>query len=228
MSGAVFLDRDGTLVEEIPYLHEPERVVLLPGVGTALRTLAGAGLALVAVTNQAGVAHGFYDEAAVEATHQRLAALLDAEDVRLDGVWYCPHHPDGVVPAYARACQGRKPAPGMLLAAAGMLGLDLTRSWLVGNHPGDLAAARAAGVTPLFVTTGAGAGQDAPPAVPVLVPFTTPLACTIQVATGPSPESAAVPESAVGAPPRGVTVPDTVEPSRSAWISPPAAEKPSA
>jgi D-glycero-D-manno-heptose 1,7-bisphosphate phosphatase len=168
MSGAVFLDRDGTLVEEIPYLHEPERVVLLPGVGTALRALAGAGLALVVVTNQAGVAHGFYDEAAVEATHQRLAALLDAEDVRLDGVWYCPHHPDGVVPAYARACQGRKPAPGMLLTAAGVLGLDLARSWLVGNHPGDLAAARAAGVTPLFVTTGVGAGQDAPPAVPVL------------------------------------------------------------
>jgi D-glycero-D-manno-heptose 1,7-bisphosphate phosphatase len=168
MSGAVFLDRDGTLVEEIPYLHEPERVVLLPGVGTALRTLAGAGLALVVVTNQAGVAHGFYDEAAVEATHQRLAALLDAEDVRLDGVWYCPHHPDGVVPAYARACQGRKPAPGMLLAAAGVLGLDLARSWLVGNHPGDLAAAKAAGVTPLLVTTGDGAGRDAPPAVTVL------------------------------------------------------------
>jgi D-glycero-D-manno-heptose 1,7-bisphosphate phosphatase len=168
MSGAIFLDRDGTLVEEIPYLHEPERVVLLPGVGTALRALAGAGFALVVVTNQAGVAHGFYDDAAVEATHQRLAALLDAEDVRLDGVWYCPHHPDGVVPAYARACQGRKPAPGMLLAAAGVLGLDLARSWLVGNHPGDLAAAEAAGVTPLFVTTGDGAGRDAPPAVAVL------------------------------------------------------------
>jgi D-glycero-D-manno-heptose 1,7-bisphosphate phosphatase len=168
MSGAVFLDRDGTLVEEIPYLREPERVVLLPGVGTALRALAGAGFALVVVTNQAGVAHGFYDEAAVEATNQRLAALLDAEDVWLDGVWYCPHHPDGVVPAYARTCQGRKPAPGMLLAAAGMLGLDLARSWLVGNHPGDLAAARAAGVTPLFVTTGAGGGRDASPAVTVL------------------------------------------------------------
>jgi D-glycero-D-manno-heptose 1,7-bisphosphate phosphatase len=168
MSGAVFLDRDGTLVEEIPYLHEPERVELLPGVGTALRALAGAGFALVVVTNQAGVAHGLHDDTAVEATNQRLAALLDAEDVRLDGVWYCPHHPDGVVPAYARACQGRKPAPGMLLAAAGMLGLDLARSWLVGNHPGDMAAARAAGVTPLFVTTGDGAGRDAPPAVPVL------------------------------------------------------------
>jgi D-glycero-D-manno-heptose 1,7-bisphosphate phosphatase len=168
MSKAVFLDRDGTLVEEVPYLHEPERVALLPGVGTALRGLARAGFALVVVTNQAGVAHGIHDEAAVEATHLRLAALLEAEGVRLDGAWYCPHHPDGVVPAYARACQGRKPAPGMLLAAAAALGLDLARSWLVGNHPGDAAAARAAGVTPLFVTTGDGANRDAPPAVPVL------------------------------------------------------------
>jgi len=168
MSRAVFLDRDGTLVEEVPYLHEPERVVLLPGVGTALRALAGAGFALVVVTNQAGVAHGFHDEAAVEATHRRLAVLLDAEGVRLDGVWYCPHHPDGVASAYARACQGRKPAPGMLLAAADTLGLDLARSWLVGNHPGDVAAGRAAGVAPLFVTTGDGAARHAPPAVRVL------------------------------------------------------------
>jgi D-glycero-D-manno-heptose 1,7-bisphosphate phosphatase len=168
MSSAVFLDRDGTLVEEVPYLHEPERVALLPGVGAALRALARAGFALVVVTNQAGVAHCMHDEAAVEATHRRLAALLEAEGVALDGVWYCPHHPDGVVPAYARACQGRKPAPGMLLAAAATLGVDLASSWLVGNHPSDVAAAHAAGVTPLFVTTGDGAHRPAPPSVPVL------------------------------------------------------------
>jgi D-glycero-D-manno-heptose 1,7-bisphosphate phosphatase len=168
MSRAVFLDRDGTLVEEVPYLHQPGRVVLLPGAAAALRALAEAGFALVVVTNQAGVARGYHDEAAVTATHRRLAELLAVEGVQLDGVWYCPHHPDGLVPAYARACSGRKPAPGMLQAAATALGLDLTRSWLIGNHPDDAAAAQQAGATPLFVTTGDGATRPAPPAVPVL------------------------------------------------------------
>jgi D-glycero-D-manno-heptose 1,7-bisphosphate phosphatase len=168
MSRAVFLDRDGTLVEEVPYLHRPEQVVLLPGAAAALRALAEAGFALVVVTNQAGVARGYYDEAAVDATHRRLAELLAAEDVPLDGAWYCPHHPDGLEPAYARACQGRKPAPGLLYAAAAALGLDLASCWLVGNHPDDVASARAASATPLFVTTGDGARRPSPPAVPVL------------------------------------------------------------
>ncbi|HYT26152.1 MAG TPA: HAD family hydrolase [Actinomycetota bacterium] len=165
---AVFLDRDGTLVEEVPYLHEPDRVALLPGVGGALRALAAAGFALVVVTNQAGVARGHYGEAAVAAVHRRLAVLLRAEGVRLDGIWYCPHHPDGTVAAYARACRCRKPAPGLLEAAAGALGLDLGRSWLVGNHPSDVAAGAAAGVTPLFVSTGDGATRAPPPGTPAL------------------------------------------------------------
>jgi D-glycero-D-manno-heptose 1,7-bisphosphate phosphatase len=188
MTRAVFLDRDGTLVEEVAYLHEPERVALLPGAGAALRALAGAGFALAVVTNQAGVAHGIYDEAAVEATHRRLAVLLDAEGARLDGVWYCPHHPDGVVPAYARACTGRKPAPGMLHAAAAALGVDLAASWLVGNHPGDVAAARAAGVRPLFVTTGDGATRPVPPAVPVL-PGLPAAAALVLDGAAPSPDA---------------------------------------
>ena len=95
---AVFLDRDGTLVEEVPYLHDPGRVVLLPGVA-ALGGLAAAGYALVVVTNQAGVARGLYDEAAVEAVHRRLAELLAGIGVRLDAVLHCPHHPEGTVPA---------------------------------------------------------------------------------------------------------------------------------
>jgi D-glycero-D-manno-heptose 1,7-bisphosphate phosphatase len=190
MTRAVFLDRDGTLVEEVPYLHEPDRVVLLPGVGAALRALATAGFALVVVTNQAGVARGLYDEAAVDATNRRLADLLAAQAVRLDGVWYCPHHPDGVVPAYARACAGRKPAPGMLHAAATTLGLDLPHSWLVGNRPGDAAAARAAGAQPLLVTTGAASNRPAPTTVPTLPDL--PTAATLTLAT-PHPTPAAPP-----------------------------------
>lgn len=114
---AVFLDRDGTLVEEVPYLHDPGRVVLLGGV-TALGRLAAAGYALVVVTNQAGVARGLYDEAAVEAVHRRLAELLAGAGVRLDAVLHCPHHPEGTVPRFTRACRCRKPGPGMLEAAA--------------------------------------------------------------------------------------------------------------
>ncbi len=143
---AVFLDRDGTLVEEVPYLHDPGRVVLLPG-AAALGGLAAAGYALVVVTNQAGVARGLLDEAAVEAVHRRLAELLAGVGVRLDAVLHCPHHPEGTVPGYARACRCRKPGPGMLEVAAGRLGLDLAASWLVGNHPADVGAAQAAGVS---------------------------------------------------------------------------------
>jgi D,D-heptose 1,7-bisphosphate phosphatase len=165
---AVFCDRDGTLVEEVPYLHEPDRVALLPGVAAGLRALDRAGFALVVVTNQAGVARGYYDEAAVAAVHQRLAGLLAAEGVRLAGVWYCPHHPDGTVAAYARPCRCRKPQPGLLEAAAAALGLDLAACWLIGNHPGDVAAAVAAGVRPLFVASGDGATRPPPPGTPVL------------------------------------------------------------
>ena len=162
---ALFLDRDGTLVEEVPYLHDPGRVVLAQGAG-ALAAVAAAGYALVVVTNQAGVARGLYDEAAVAAVHRRLGELLAGAGVRLDAVLYCPHHPEGTVPGYARACRDRKPGPGMLEAAAARLGLDLAASFLVGNHPADVGAAVAAGVTPLFVTTGRAAGRPPPDGVP--------------------------------------------------------------
>jgi histidinol-phosphate phosphatase family protein len=161
---AVFCDRDGTLVEEVPYLHDPERLVLLPGV-EELAGLAAAGYALVVVTNQAGVARGYFDEAAVAAVHRRLRRLLATTGVRLDAVLYCPHHPEGTVPAYARACRDRKPGPGLLETAAGRLGLDLAASFLIGNAPTDVGAAVAAGVTPLFVTTGQAAGRPPPPGV---------------------------------------------------------------
>jgi D-glycero-D-manno-heptose 1,7-bisphosphate phosphatase len=162
---AVFLDRDGTLVEEVPYLHDPELVRLVPGAAAALRSLAAAGFALVLVTNQAGIAKGYYGEDAVGRVHQRLAELLAAGGVALDGIEYCPHHPEGTVPPFARACRCRKPGPGMLSAAAERLGIDLPSSYLVGNDPVDVGAARAAGATPLLVTTGQAAGRPVPDGV---------------------------------------------------------------
>ncbi len=163
---AVFCDRDGTLVREVPYLHDPARLELLPGAAGALTALARAGFALVVVTNQSGLARGYYGEDAVAAVHERMADLLAEAGVHLDGVYWCPHHPDGVVAGWAHTCTCRKPGSGMLEAAAIDLGLDLASSWLIGNTPSDIGAARAAGVTPLFVRTGHGASVPPPPDVP--------------------------------------------------------------
>jgi D-glycero-D-manno-heptose 1,7-bisphosphate phosphatase len=148
---AVFLDRDGTVIEEVGHLGEPERVVILPGVPEALRRLSAAGFALVLVTNQAGVARGLFTEEDVAAVNGRTAELLAAEGVSLDGVYHCPHHPDFTGP-----CDCRKPEPGMLRSAAKDLDLDLAGSWMVGDHPSDAGAARAAGARPIIVRTGHG------------------------------------------------------------------------
>ncbi len=151
MKPAVFLDRDGTVIEEVGHLGEPERVVILPGVPEALRKLSDKGFALVLVTNQAGVARGLFTEADVQAVNRRTEELLEAADVSLDGTYYCPHHPDFTGP-----CDCRKPGPGMLRSAARDLDLDLERSWMVGDHPSDAGAARAAGARPIIVRTGHG------------------------------------------------------------------------
>ncbi|HZD74437.1 MAG TPA: HAD family hydrolase [Actinomycetota bacterium] len=184
---AVFLDRDGTLVEEVPYLHEPELVRLVPGARAALRELAAAGFALVVVTNQAGVAKGYYGEEAVGRVHRRLRELLAAGGVTLDGVWYCPHHPEGAVPRLARPCRCRKPGPGMLEAAAAELGLDLPASYLIGNHPTDAGAARAGGVTPLLVTTEQAAGRPAPEDVPSFGSLVEAAAAILARSSAPAP-----------------------------------------
>ena len=151
MRAAVFLDRDGTVIDEVGHLGEPERVVILPGVSEALRRLADAGFALVMITNQAGVARGYFTKGQVEAVNAHTADLLSAEGVKLDGWYYCPHHPDFTGP-----CDCRKPEPGMLRTAARDLELDLERSWMVGDHPSDAAAGQAAGAKPVMVRTGHG------------------------------------------------------------------------
>jgi histidinol-phosphate phosphatase family protein len=115
---AVFLDKDGTLVEDVPYCADPERMKLLPGAGPALRSLHEAGWRLAVVTNQSGVARGLFPESALAAVEARLREVLAAEGVPLAAFLYCPHHPDGVVPAYAVHCDCRKPEPGLILAAA--------------------------------------------------------------------------------------------------------------
>jgi D-glycero-D-manno-heptose 1,7-bisphosphate phosphatase len=163
MRPAVFLDRDGTLIEERHYLASLDGMVLFPWTPEALRLLSGHGFALVVATNQSGVARGYFDEAFVGRLHAHLASALAAHGIRLDGYYYCPHHPGGRLEAYRRACGCRKPAPGMLHAAARDLHLDLAASYVVGDAWSDVALAQNAGATGLLVQSGhAGAASGVP------------------------------------------------------------------
>jgi len=159
----VFLDRDGTLIEERGYLDRLEDIALFAETPAALTLLRDAGYALVLVTNQAGVARGFFDETFVRTAHRHLAGLLAADGLTLDGYYYCPHHPDGVVPGYAGVCHCRKPAPGMVEQAVRDLDLDVARSFVVGDKWLDVELAANAGARGILVRTGyGGAEQDLP------------------------------------------------------------------
>lgn len=143
---ALFLDRDGLLVEEVNYLHRPEDLRLLPGAAPLLAAAAAAGWARVLVTNQSGIGRGYYGWADFAATEAELERLLAAGGGGLDLVVACPFHGEAL-PPYDRADHpDRKPAPGMLLKAAARLGLDRARSWILGDQASDIAAGRAAGL----------------------------------------------------------------------------------
>jgi D-glycero-D-manno-heptose 1,7-bisphosphate phosphatase len=135
---AVFLDRDGTLIEDVGYPRDPEAVRLLEGAPEALAALRRAGFALVVVSNQSGIGRGLVSQEEADAVHARFVAELRARGVELDDVRYCPHAPED-------ACACRKPAAGLLLDSARELGLDLDRSFMVGDKPTDVEAGRTAG-----------------------------------------------------------------------------------
>jgi D-glycero-D-manno-heptose 1,7-bisphosphate phosphatase len=148
---ALFLDRDGTLVEPYHYPSHPEHLRLYPTVGPELRRLQQAGFCLVVVTNQAGLARGYFSDADLQRLHVHLVGALARWGVRLDAIYHCPHHPDGAVPALAVRCACRKPRPGMLLQAAADLDVDLRRSWLVGDILDDVEAGARAGCQTVLV-----------------------------------------------------------------------------
>jgi D,D-heptose 1,7-bisphosphate phosphatase len=151
---AIFLDKDGTLVEDVPYNVNPSLLTLTWQAGQGLQLLKQLGYALIAVTNQPGIAHGLFTESALEPVQQRLAELLAQYDVALDGFYYCPHSPDGVVSRYALACTCRKPMPGLLQRAAQEHGIDLSRSWMVGDILNDVEAGRRAGCRTVLIDNG--------------------------------------------------------------------------
>ncbi|MBI3491177.1 MAG: HAD family hydrolase [Acidobacteria bacterium] len=163
LAPAVFLDRDGTLIEDVGYLDRLDKIAWYPWTIDAVRALNRAGLPVVVVTNQAGVARGFFDETFVDETHRHLSAALAAGGARIDAYYYCPHHPDGKVEAYARRCDCRKPATGLVYRAARDLGLDPARSFVVGDTWLDVGLGRAVGARSILVRTGGGARWEARP-----------------------------------------------------------------
>jgi len=155
----VFLDRDGTVCEEVGYVNHLSRCALLPRSAEAIRRLNEAGVPVAIVTNQAGVARGYFKEDLVLEVHERVRELLAAGGARVEGIYYCAHHPTAGEPPYRAECECRKPKPGLLLRAAAEIGIDLPRSFLVGDSSRDVGAAAAAGVTPVLVLTGYGRGE---------------------------------------------------------------------
>jgi D-glycero-D-manno-heptose 1,7-bisphosphate phosphatase len=151
---ALFLDRDGVVNEEVGYLHLAEDVRFVDGIFSLCRTAASLGYRLIVVTNQAGIARGFYSEADFERLMVWMRSALAAEGVTLDAVYFCPFHPEHGVGEYRREHEDRKPGPGMLLRGARELGIDLAQSVLVGDRCSDIAAANAAGLKQAFLIRG--------------------------------------------------------------------------
>jgi D-glycero-D-manno-heptose 1,7-bisphosphate phosphatase len=160
---AIFLDRDGTLVEEAGYLDRLERLNFFPYSIDAVRLLNRAGYAVVIVTNQAGVARGIFKESFVAEAHRHIGERLAAGGARVDGFYYCPHHPEASIAEYRQACDCRKPQPGMFTRAAEELDLALDQSFVVGDRWHDLEAGQRVGIRGVLVRTGYGRTEEASP-----------------------------------------------------------------
>jgi D-glycero-D-manno-heptose 1,7-bisphosphate phosphatase len=169
-SKAVFLDKDGTLIEDVPYNTDTSRIRLMPGAREGLIMLDEAGYDLFVITNQSGVARGYFPESDIAGVEQYIRRLFGDMDLSMKGFFYCPHNPDGCIPEYAVACACRKPEPGMLLAAADAHGIDLPASWLIGDIVDDIAAGNRAGCRCVLIDNGVDS-YDWPSLPPVCHPF---------------------------------------------------------
>jgi D-glycero-D-manno-heptose 1,7-bisphosphate phosphatase len=157
---AVFLDRDGVLIQEPPhYIYKLSQLNLIPKSADAIRLLNEAGFAVVIATNQAGIAHGYYQEEDALVFNNAMKEKLKQEGARIDAMYYCPHHPEAKIEKYRADCADRKPKPGMLIKATGELNIDLKKSFLVGDKLSDIEAGERAGCKTILVRTGYGAEE---------------------------------------------------------------------
>jgi D-glycero-D-manno-heptose 1,7-bisphosphate phosphatase len=163
-SRAVFLDRDGTLLDEVGYLDRLERLKLYPWSIDAVRLLNRAGFRVIVITNQAGVARGIVEEQFVGEAHRHIDGKMEAGGARIDAYYYCPHHPDAPIAQYRRDCNCRKPKPGMVLQAARDFSLDLPQSFVVGDRWLDVQVGQAIGARAVLVRTGYGGLEATRPA----------------------------------------------------------------
>jgi D-glycero-D-manno-heptose 1,7-bisphosphate phosphatase len=155
----VFLDRDGTINEQMGYINHISRFQMLPGAAEAIRMLNLARIPVVVVTNQSGLARGYFPPELLAAVHEKMVAELLKHEAHVEGIYVCPHHPEAKMEEYRVACNCRKPKTGLLLLAAQELGLDLSRSFVVGDRWSDLKTAFGCGATPVLVLSGYGLGD---------------------------------------------------------------------
>lgn len=163
---ALFIDRDGTLVHARHYPSRPDDLILYDGIGARLRELQQAGFKLVVITNQSGIARGYFTEDDLERMHDHLRRELAADGVMVDAIYYCPHHVDGAIPHLAIRCGCRKPEPGMLLQAAADISIELGQSWFLGDILDDVEAGNRAGCRTILVDI----GTELPPPSPQRTP----------------------------------------------------------
>ena len=153
---AVFLDRDETINEEVGYMDSLEKLKIIPEAFEAIRLINQNGMKAVVITNQSGVARGFFSEEFVQTVHARIQEQLKARKAFIDAFYHCPHHPTEGQGVYLQTCNCRKPAPGLLFKAADEMEIDLGRSYMIGDMPKDIEAAKRAGVKGIIVRTGYG------------------------------------------------------------------------
>jgi len=151
---AVFIDKDGTLIPNIPYNVDPEKIILSTKASDGLIKLQNSGFLLVIVTNQSGVAKGLFKEKDLEKVRKKIETLFVADNIQLSGFYFCPHHPHGIINQYSMTCNCRKPSEGLLVNAAKDLTIDLTKSWMIGDILNDVEAGNRAGCRSILLNNG--------------------------------------------------------------------------
>ncbi len=159
MTPAIFMDRDGTVSYEVGYVNHLDRYAIMPGTAEAIAKINASGFLAVVITNQAGVARGYFKEELIGRVHEKLKRLLAVKGAHLDGIYYCPHHPDVGDPPYRQRCTCRKPEPGMIITAQKDLNIDLSASYIIGDSIKDIETGINAGVKGILLLTGYGRGE---------------------------------------------------------------------